>query len=72
MPPHVGLKFSANLWLHQHDFRGPNTNGCDMGGAMKVVRVKAEDGSIPSDGSPAGGWEDDPFAARDAFKKVEL
>jgi len=30
-PPTHGLKFSANLWLHQYDFRGPNTRGCDLG-----------------------------------------
>lgn len=29
--PTAGRKFSANLWLHQYDFRGPNINGCDMG-----------------------------------------
>ena len=30
LPPTGGLKFSANLWLHQYDFRGPNRHGCDM------------------------------------------
>lgn len=29
-PPTKGLKYSANLWLHQYDFRGPNTHGCPM------------------------------------------
>jgi hypothetical protein len=30
MPPLAGMKFSANLWLHQYDFRGPNVHGCEM------------------------------------------
>ena len=30
-PPTEGLKLSANLWLHNYDFRGPNVHGCDMG-----------------------------------------
>ena len=30
MPPTGGLKFSANLWLHQYDFRTPNQEGCDV------------------------------------------
>ena len=30
-PPTLGRKFSANLWLHMYDFRGPNVHGCDMG-----------------------------------------
>ena len=34
-PPTEGLKFSANLWLHMFDFRGPNTNGCEMGRRMR-------------------------------------
>lgn len=25
-----GVKWVANLWLHQYDFRGPYSNGCDM------------------------------------------
>jgi len=29
-PPEEGLKFSANLWLHMYDFRGPNVHGCEM------------------------------------------
>ena len=31
LPPLAGLKFSANLWLHQYDFRLPNKHGCDVG-----------------------------------------
>jgi hypothetical protein len=30
LPPIAGLKYSANLWLHQYDFRTPNMAGCDM------------------------------------------
>ncbi|EOD40841.1 hypothetical protein EMIHUDRAFT_222192 [Emiliania huxleyi CCMP1516] len=30
LPPLAGLKYAANLWLHQFDFRGPNTHGCDL------------------------------------------
>ena len=29
------LKYSANLWLHNYDFRGPNTHGCEMHGNAK-------------------------------------
>jgi len=31
VPPSKGIKFGANLWLHNYDFRTPNRNGCDMG-----------------------------------------
>ena len=30
-PPKAGVKFSANVWLHQYDFRTFNSRGCDMG-----------------------------------------
>ena len=40
-PPSQGLKFSANLWLHQYDFRGPNMHGCDM--AKRVQRKPVVD-----------------------------
>ena len=33
-------RYSANLWLHQHDFRGPNTHGCDLSDAMENLEVK--------------------------------
>jgi len=23
-----GIKYGANAWLHQRDFKGPNKNGC--------------------------------------------
>lgn len=45
-PPTAGLKFSANLWLHQYDFRSPNVRGCDMGRrvAARAASVLAERG----------------------------
>jgi len=46
LPPIKGMKFSANLWLHQYDFRGPNTHGCD-------VRRQVDRSQL----SPAGGSE---------------
>ena len=30
LPPTAGRKFSANLWLHNYDFRSPNMAGCKM------------------------------------------
>lgn len=30
MPPLAGIKTASNLWLHQYDFRTPNTHGCDL------------------------------------------
>ena len=35
-PPLAGQKFSANLWLHQYDFRGPNVRGCDLGKRLRT------------------------------------
>ena len=35
LPPTGGLKFSANLWLHNYDFRTPNRRGCDMGSLVR-------------------------------------
>ena len=43
LPPMEGLKFSANLWLHMYDFRGPNTHGCDM-----AKRVRKRTTAVPS------------------------
>lgn len=48
MPPILGSKYSANLWLHQHDFRGPNTHGCDLSAPMKQIRYKNMNGSYES------------------------
>eukprot|EP00435_Cladocopium_sp_Y103_P006639 s1599_g2.t1 len=31
-----GVKWVANLWLHQFDFRGPYSNGCDMNKKVSV------------------------------------
>ena len=47
-PPNEGLKFSANLWLHQYDFRGPNVHGCEM--AQRVKRTGRAAGLEPADG----------------------
>jgi hypothetical protein len=51
MPPIAGLKYSANLWLHMHDFRGPNTHGCDLGAPMKAVRYR-EGATVEPDEGP--------------------
>jgi hypothetical protein len=52
LPPTEGIKLSANLWLHQYDFRGPNVHGCDMG---KRVRQNADSRQIHGGaGSGAG------------------
>eukprot|EP00962_Isochrysis_galbana_P010985 scaffold3078_cov90-Isochrysis_galbana.AAC.1 len=32
------MKFASNLWLHQFDFRGPNTHGCDLELAIDPAR----------------------------------
>jgi prolyl 4-hydroxylase len=37
MPPTEGLKYSANLWIHQYDFRGPSKRGCDLD---KLIRAR--------------------------------
>ena len=42
MPPLKGRKFSANLWLHQYDFRGPNVHGCDMGTRVRTAGAARE------------------------------
>lgn len=41
-PPLTGDKYSANLWLHQFDFRGPNTAGCDLGVRLAVGKRTPE------------------------------
>ena len=50
-PPHQGRKFSANLWLHQYDFRGPNVRGCDMG--RRVTNNKAQEYGLEAVGDAA-------------------
>ena len=47
LPPLEGLKYSANLWLHQYDFRGPNTHGCELGKRVKRTG-RAVDAGLPS------------------------
>ena len=54
LPPTGGLKFSANLWLHQYDFRTPNRRGCDMG---KMVRSRGATEPEGGDSDSADGDE---------------
>lgn len=61
-PPIEGIKYSANLWLHQYDFRGPNTHGCDLG---KHVKRRGRAAGLP----PAEGDEED---VDDSESKFEL
>ena len=61
-PPIEGIKYSANLWLHQYDFRGPNTHGCDLG---KRVKRRGRAAGLP----PAEGDEED---VDDSESKFEL
>ena len=30
LPPTAGLKFGANLWIHQYDFKTPSTRRCEL------------------------------------------
>lgn len=39
LPPIEGVKYAANLWLHQYDFRTPNTNGCDLDARVEELSV---------------------------------
>ena len=65
LPPLEGLKYSANLWLHQYDFRGPNTHGCDL--TQRVKRPAwALSSYVPSEEEGQEGLEDDGEA------KIEL
>ena len=41
-PPLAGVKFAANLWLHQYDFRYPNTHGCDMDKPVNEATLQDE------------------------------
>ena len=64
LPPLEGLKYSANLWLHQYDFRGPNTHGCDLG---KIVKRAGWAAGLPSsEDEEQEGLDDDGEA------KIEL
>ena len=56
-PPTEGQKYSANLWLHQYDFRGPNTHGCEM--AMRVKRTGRAAGEVDEEGDGGDPYGDD-------------
>ena len=28
LPPDVGVKYAANVWVHNYDYRTPSANGC--------------------------------------------
>ncbi len=30
MPVHAGIKFGANMWIHQFDFKTPSERGCPL------------------------------------------
>ena len=30
MPPDEGIKYAANVWVHNYDYRTPSGNGCPM------------------------------------------
>ena len=65
LPPLEGRKYSANLWLHQYDFRGPNTHGCDLG--QRVKRPEwALSSYVPGEKEGQEGLDDDGEA------KIEL
>ena len=38
LPVTRGVKFAANFWLHQHDYRGPHERGCTPDFAVENVR----------------------------------
>lgn len=62
MPPLAGVKTASNVWLHQFDFRTPNTHGCEMSkqigsgvkrkGARAGARGGAGGGATPTPPSP--------------------
>ena len=58
LPPTAGLKISANLWLHQYDFRGPNIGGCDMGKFVdrKALRWPSDDEALAEHTARQTGW----------------
>lgn len=62
LPPTGGLKFSSNLWLHQHDFRTPNMHGCDMGGRVDRTRHNwpVDDVSLALRTNRTTGWPTKP------------
>jgi len=58
LPPTAGLKFSSNLWLHQHDFRTPNMHGCDMGADVERASYgwPADDAALAVVTNRSTGW----------------
>ena len=30
MPVHAGIKYGANMWVHQFDFKTPSERGCEL------------------------------------------
>ena len=30
MPVHAGIKYGANMWIHQFDFKTPSERGCEL------------------------------------------
>ena len=30
MPVHAGIKYAANMWVHQFDFKTPSERGCEL------------------------------------------
>lgn len=38
LPVTRGVKFAANFWIHQHDYRGPHERGCTPDFAVENVR----------------------------------
>lgn len=58
LPPMAGVKFSANLWLHQYDFRGPNTHGCDMKSRLsrEVFAWPEDDLALAERTNRTSGW----------------
>ena len=57
--PTAGRKFSANLWLHMYDFRGPNMKGCDMGRRVAHSNADVEHGGTGI-ASSSGSSEEQP------------
>ena len=64
LPPSAGLKFSANLWLHQYDFRGPNIHGCDMGKRVLHSNAAEEHAMLAERGADGAEGEADDGEAK--------
>jgi len=72
LPPTGGLKYSANLWLHQYDFRTPNTHGCDV--RKRITRPIPASGVLPESVAHAGRslLQDNELAPDDEEQNDEL